>query len=373
MIILGDDRLGIKFQKKNINSSFRVYQECNSKFNSTFYDLIDGDNETKQTKALAFLLNAYPILIQELVDIPQITHMIRRVTKNDYINFLDCDYIQVDAEMMAQGTSKLRRDITITFYKEKTKILILVIEAKSIKLSFEIDVEKQLREYLSLVNFPSDGNTPKFGVSLTKYNQIFNEDSSFVSITWTDIIDILHKLIKDKNVLDPNNLIKDYYNFITGVDKNMKYFEKEVLSVPAGDTFDIIEKHNIHACPNTQSYNYKSSLFVTFRKRKGGEMKKLYGIDDVIILDPNNLSQLESIKELDLKYIVRLLSYIEERKKGLGFEKAKYYRFYILSESNNITLVNCPKPPCNNPGGWYYKLSEILSGKEYIEVDSDIN
>lgn len=101
-------------------------------------------------------------------------------------------------------------------------------------------------------------------------------------------------------------------------------------------------------------------------------MKTLYGVDDVIILNPSNISQLESIKELDLKYIDRLLNYIEERKQGLGFRKAEEYRFYILSESNRITLTHCPKPPANNPGGWYYKLSEILSGKACIEVDTDI-
>lgn len=369
----GGGRLSIKFQNNNIGSCFRVYQNHDSKLKSTFYDLIDGDNETKQTKAMAFLLNTYPILVQEIVSIPKINQMIRKTLKNDYINFLHSDYIQVDAEMMAVGTTKIRRDITLTFFKEKIKILIIVIEAKSIKLCNSVDIEKQLKGYLDLSNFPNDKNIQKFGISLTKYNQIFYENSSFVSITWVDIIDILHKLLKNKNFMDSNNLLEDYYKFITGVDKNMKYFEKEVLSVPAGDTFEIIEKYNIHACPNTQSYNYKSSLFITFRKKKGGEMKKIYGIGDVIILNPNDISQLESIKELDLKYIDRLLNYIEERKQGLGFRKAEEYRFYILSESNRITLTHCPKPPSNNPGGWYYKLSEVLSGKEYIEVDSDIN
>lgn len=101
-------------------------------------------------------------------------------------------------------------------------------------------------------------------------------------------------------------------------------------------------------------------------------MKSLYGIDDVIILNPNNISQLESIKELGVEYTDRLFNYIEERKQGLGFEKSEEYSFYILSESNRITLRHYPKPPINNPGGWYYKLAEVLSGKEFIAVDSDI-
>lgn len=251
-----------------MGSCFRVYQNYDSKLKSTFYDLIDGDNETKQTKAMAFLLTTYPILVEEIVSIPKIKYMLKNTLKDDHIKFLDSDYIQIDVEMMSKGRSKIRSDTTLTFFKGRVKQLIIIIEAKSIKLCNKVDVKKQLEEYLSEENFPNDKNTPKFGISLTKYNQIFDENSCFVSINWLDIINIISELLRNKKIIDSNNLLKDYYKFITGVDKNMKYFEKEVLSVSAGNTFEIIKKYNIYACPNTKNYSYKSSLFITFRKKE---------------------------------------------------------------------------------------------------------
>lgn len=354
----------------NIDCCFRLYQKSGSAIRSTFYDLIEGDTETKQTKALAFLLSKYPVLIQSIISMPQINKRIRDKLKDGYNDILEADYIQVDAEMIGEGTTGIRRDITITFYKNKRKSLVLIIEAKNIILNSRFNVEEQLASYMDPVNFPRDKDVPKLAVSLTRYNQVLDNQLDFISITWSNLIELVHLLLKDKRIKDTNNLLEDYYKFITGVDKNMRFFEKEVLSVPAGKTLEIIEKYNIHACPNTKNYNYKSSLFITFRMNNGGQMKTLYGIDDVIILNPHNASQIQSLKEMGLAYTDRILKYIEKREQGLGFGKGEEHRFYILSEKNKIELPHAPKPRANNSGGWYYSLSEMLNGKEFIDVNS---
>lgn len=364
--------MNILHLSKNIDCCFRLYQKSASTIRSTFYDLIAGDTETKQTKALAFLLSKYPVLIQSIINMHQINKRIRDKLNDGYRDILEADYIQVDAEMLAEGgATDIRRDITISFYKNKKKRLVLIIEAKNIKLSSRFNIIEQLASYMDPAHFPRDKDVPKLAVSLTRYNQVFDNKLDFISITWSDLIELVHLLLKDKRNTDTNNLLEDYYKFITGVDKNMRFFEKEVLSVPAGKTLEIIEEYNIHSCPNTQNYNYKSSLFITFRKKNGGQMKTLYGIDDVIILNPHNLSQIESLKEMGFVYTDRVINYIEKRKQGLGFDKGEEYRFYILSEKNKIELPHAPKPRANNPGGWYYSLSEMLNGKEYIDVNSE--
>lgn len=38
---------------------FKLYQKDESKIESTFFDLISGDKETKQTKGIAYLLVNY--------------------------------------------------------------------------------------------------------------------------------------------------------------------------------------------------------------------------------------------------------------------------------------------------------------------------
>lgn len=351
----------------SFSTSFKLYKKDeNSKTESTIFDLIDGERETKQTKGLAYIFMKFPELIDNLIK----THFIHKKIKNllgkGYKNFKNCDFVRVDAEMLAAGNSLIRRDITLTFYEYGIKKLIIVIEAKSIsKVNVSRNVIAQLKQYLDPVNYPGDNDVPRIGIILTSHRILIDDlNNDFINITWLDIISILHKYINLKN----HELIKEYYNFITGVNSGMNFFEVEVLSVPAGDTFDIIQSYNIHACPD--SYSYKTPLFITFRNKGGGEMKKLYKIKDIIVFDPTNTSYVDNLKENNLNYFDRLMGYLVERKNTYGFNhEREYYRFYILSETEQIELNHGPKPnKANNSGARYYSLSEILSGKKFIDV-----
>ncbi|MHC1714432.1 MAG: hypothetical protein AB9858_02355 [Acidaminococcaceae bacterium] len=327
------------------------------------------------------MLANYPDVLAAILNITKIKNELKKILGSTYKDILQSDFIQVDAEMLAQQSVKIRRDITVSFLKEKRKVLVIVIEAKSVKLNNPKSICEQLRMYFDDIYFPKDKDIPQLGITLTKYQQILN--GKFVGITWLEIINILHNVLnKNKN---KNNreyeLLNEYFKFITKVDKSMKYYEKEVLSISAGSTFDLINEYHIHACPNNSSYSYKDSLFITFRNSGGGEMSKLYKIKDIICLSPNNEAQLISLGEQKVKDgddIDRLLKYIEKRKEGnLKFEKAYEYRFYILSKKNNgenasdenIELMHKPRPKSNNAGGRYYTLSELLSGKKVVYGD----
>ncbi|BDH60310.1 hypothetical protein MTP04_04400 [Lysinibacillus sp. PLM2] len=348
---------------KNIQTTFRLYQSETSKFNSSFFDLINGENETKQTKGLAYLLNISPELLKEFLSMKKIKESIKKsLTNNEYKLFLKSDFAKIDAEMISVGIEKVRRDITLTFYYKSLKVFVLIIEAKNIKLGKNHKMEIQLQKYIDPNYFQGDIHIPKLVVSLTRYEQFF-ENPRFISITWEELIQILNKTIKSGSDETKALILKDYLNFITGVDKEMNFYEKEVLSVPAGKTFNEIAKYNIHACP--VSYNYRDSLFITFRQ-KGGVMERLYKVEKVIVIDPRSDSMIEVVAESEPLYKERILSYIRERKSKYGFNHDEEYRFYVLSEKEIISLPHTPHPERNNSGPRYYSLSEILSGKEIV-------
>ncbi|QFT87672.1 hypothetical protein FIU87_03320 [Bacillus sp. THAF10] len=352
-----------------VTTSFRVYQTENSRFQSSLFDLMDGDRETKQTKGLAYLFKLSPEFLKNFLAIGKMSRKIRGgLTSIQYQKYLACDYITVDAEMTSSGMERVRRDITLTFYSKSKKVLVLILEAKNIKLERNKSLEEQMQRYVDPQCFPQDKEVPTLAAALTKYEQPFITET-FLSLTWIEIIHILHKTLQQK--LDPTkiDLINDYYKFITGVDKGMKYYEREILSVSAAKTFQEITNHHIHACPNTTKYNYRDPIFITFRK-KGGEMDKLYKIEEIRIIPPGNLSVLNDISKSNLPYKERLLKYIEDRKKSHGFKSHDTYRFYILSEHNNIELSHRPRPEKNNAGGWYYTLSEMLKGEKVVVTDS---
>lgn len=352
------------------NAVFRLYQTEKSKYKSSLFDLIDGDRETKQTKGLAYLFNLSSEFLIEFLSINKIHEIIKkRLHIDEYLKFLSCDFLKVDAEMISEGGEKIRRDITLTFYYKSKKVLVLIIEAKNIKLGANFNLDEQLQRYVNPKYFPHDEHVPKIAVALTKYKQTFKTET-FVSITWVEMIKVLHQTLKLPLDSTKSLVLTDYYKFITGVDKGMHYYEKEILSVPAGKTFEEITNYHIHACPDTPSYNYRNPLFITFRQKSGGVMNKLYKIEDILILTPENLSILKDISESDLMFRDRLLAYIKERKGGHGFKRNDTYRFYILSEHDHISLFHNPRPEKNNAGGWYYTLSEMLSGREVVFTDS---
>ncbi len=362
--------MNLKLKHQSLTTAFRLYQTNQSKGQTSFFDLIDGDTETKQTKGLALILKHNPALIERLLNVHEVKRALVDILGSQVKQFIQSDYISVDAEMLGLGDVKIRRDITLTFYSRGIKQLILVIEAKSAKLDRVDGIEQQLRQYFDPLQFPGDVGVPALGLTLTKYKQWFSQGTNFISLTWMDIIMMLHENLAKSTFDSHMNLLRDFFQFITGVDKHMRFFEKEVLSVAAGSTYELIESSNIHSCPNTKGFRYKQSLFITFRSAGGGEMRKLYGIDDVLILNPTDDTQLMMIAQSGHPRADHLLAYIADRKKVLNFDQNTEYRFYLLSQTNQIELKHGPKPPKNNAGGWYYKISELLSGKQVVEVDA---
>lgn len=350
-----------------MKTMMRLYQEGRTDYHSTFFDLINGDTETKQTKGLAYLFSRYPKLIRLLL------RELNRRNPGDTPAFKeDYDFVQVDAEMLAAGVHKIRRDITLSLFQGNRKKLVIVIEAKSAGLYAKAqEVCSQLAAYLDPNNFPHDAGVPVYGVTLTKYKLIYDTGYQFLSLQWTDIVELINEMIRSEKKSGEDTIIaKQYIDFIHGVAKGMKYYEVEVLSVSAGKTHELTYKHCIHACPNSaKGYIYKTPLFITFRSGGGGEMHCLYKIDDIVVLDPFTPSLDAVLEGIQHELAARIKTYITERiQGGYGFNHpGEMYRFYDLSRTDLILLQHRPKPEKNAMGARYYTLAELLKGEKIVK------
>jgi hypothetical protein len=144
----------------------------------------------------------------------------------------------------------------------------------------------------------------------------------------------------------------------------MKFYEEEVLSLPAGSSIEFVEKYRIYSCPvSHRNANLKKSLFMTFRNKNGGEMSTLYKLDETVILNPSDSNEIDRLGETNLKpeYIKRLKDYLTAtREKWQDTDDCKYY---VFSE-DTIELSKKPRPKNGNQVNIaYYTLKELLQNE----------
>ena len=179
-------------------------------------------------------------------------------------------------------------------------------------------------------------NVPRIGLVLTKYK---HNVSNVINLEWSFMINFILDFCK-KN--PEHKLLNEYSDFIINIDSEMIFFEKEVLSIPAGRSFSKVEKHDIYNCPNNKNYSYKKPLYVTFRKTES-VMEFLYKIEDIIVLNPSDENEMEAFRNSTISDDVktRITNYISEPDYNIneGIEK----RFYVLSKEK-IELTHKPRP-----------------------------
>lgn len=316
---------------------------------ATLFDLIDGDQETKQTKGLAYVFHSCPKFLELFLD---------NTLSGHGVSARDFDYIAVDAEMMSADSPPMRRDITFSCYIKNIKKAVVVIEAKSIKGAEDGGLELQIQQYMSARHFPYDSNIPTLGISLTKHRHAFDPGSSLISVTWLELIEWLWRFVSSEGP----SVAKEYLDFLIKVDHGMHFYEAEVLSLAAKRTESELKQYHIYACANHKSH--PTALFMAFRG-EGGGMDALYKVVQVFVADPNHPSFEEQVSFLPDPERKRVLSFVEERMGKYGF-KNEAYRFYILSEREKISLPHRPRPKVANQSKRVYSLATILSGQEII-------
>ncbi|WP_342598080.1 HNH endonuclease [Psychrobacillus sp. FSL H8-0483] len=147
----------------------------------------------------------------------------------------------------------------------------------------------------------------------------------------------------------------------------MQQYEREIISIPASGTLDLIYKYGIHAHPDKKGYEYKNSLYYTFRG-KGGVMERLYFVEDIFRLNPYDKNIINNTIQ-DTTQKKRVIHYIEERKNTYGFnEQNTDYKFYILKPY--IQLKNMPRHP-KQANHCYFTINELLSGKTELKISNE--
>ena len=70
----------------------------------------------------------------------------------------------------------------------------------------------------------------------------------------------------------------------------MTTFEKEILSIPAGRSYDNVVDSFVYECSDNDNYLpfNKIPLFIAFRKDNGGEMEKLYMLEVLLRINFKN-------------------------------------------------------------------------------------
>jgi hypothetical protein len=216
--------------------------------------------------------------------------------------------IEVSAERFTEDHN--RADIVFKIDRGGKPLLAVILEAKSIKVSVhKASLLTQITHYLHGAQFPGIEAYPRIAVVLTKYMQNI---AGVACITWDDVILLLKSHSRQK---DDNSLISQYLHFLLDIDKTMKYYEKEVLSIPAGKSIDRVEKYTVYECPDKLKYNYKKPLFICFREGRGGVMDSLYKIEEIVVFNPLEKSELETFKNSTLpdNWKKRILDYAISR------------------------------------------------------------
>ena len=234
------------------------------------FDLM-GEKEPDQTKGLGLILAESQSAMKALLQMLKLSTLSRKILSYKWV---------VECETIASN-SKDRADIIIYFYRNNTPQYVIMIEAKSINSNVPSStIVSQLTSYSKrfpiLNTFP---NVLLVALSISKNLNITNVKF----LTWDDLINALLQIHEP--------IVENYINHLTRISNKMKYYTHEVMSIPAGKTYNLIKENSIYIC-TIYGKHYKAraqerSLYVGCRQR-GGKITELYKIKEIIQLNLSN-------------------------------------------------------------------------------------
>ena len=341
---------------------YRIYNRPNC----SFFDLIAGDRETKQSKGLGLLLAKCPSITNTLIKL-----IYNRMHNNSLPKY--SSYV-VDCELSNTIDKSLRADIVIRFYDNCNPILAVVIETKSINNPIlSSNVINQVQNYAKNLPQLAPFNNNTLAVALTSFISMHSVSNNMVvHISWMDIIEMLEKSSSKVRWTFEKILIYDYLNFLIKTNKLMNHYSVEVMSIPAGATINGVTNCGIYECPfvnssgnaqnvgKTNFYNRYSKqipLYMAFRD-KGGEVRTLYKLAGIEFLDIKDQTAINAIDK-EGKYTnfdQRISNYLSLYGNVSGLKQV-----FVLDLDNSISLP-CPVRYQNrSPRGLdYRKLNEFF-------------
>ena len=313
---------------------FRKY----GKLNCTVFDLISGDLEPKQTMALGFLLARSKIAMQSFLRLINC-----KITYDKAI--IDCE-----AQRKQNGNND-RIDILVRFYHNNNPKHALIIEAKSARAntsaqSAATQASKYTHGFSQLASFANR-------IEIISLTREVKEITQSISISWSELISTLF------NVSSKDKLIKEFLDYFLNIKGSMKYYDEEILSIPARETYDAIMESGIYECPQDYS-SRKRSLFITFRRNEG-RMFRLFKLTDVFELDINDATAIAVIESSVPGFSQRLSKYKQILLTKNNNNVSGNKRVYVLDMERPIILPVPVRPIENNAPPVYYGLHEFFS------------
>ncbi len=343
----------------SIYSDFNAYRRNADKPGKSIFDLLGvGDQETRQTQALAYTLARCPSLLEDIFRCTQIRDWIKR-QKLSLPRKVQS--IRIDSEL-THSAGQERADIICRLNRNHEQSVTLVVEAKRIggRTPSPDQIAAQLRKYCV---FPElTARKPNLIPVAITHDRLASDE--FVSITWREIANWSFEVRPDAVGSD---LALDFFNYITRDNRMLNFYEVEVLSVPAGNTYEFTERHHIHAHPDR--FPYKRPLRIAFRQ-SGSRMDAIRKIEDIILLDPFDNENGTNLRRTNMKpeIVNRLLGYIDERMTNSSFSN-EIYRFYILDAERQIRLPHGPKYVAQNHQ--YFSLETLLDANRTTLTKAD--
>lgn len=331
---------------------FRLY----NKLNCSIFDLI-GDKEPDQTKGLGYLLYYSPEAMKLFLSLvyPGDNKKIKELLAARCI--IDCELIQKTG-----GKTSKRSDIVIRFFDGINPKEAIIVEAKSAKGRIgNIGATSQVNDYKKLFQPLTYFKTNITLVTLTTVVQIVN--TSVKTITWQGIRAAF------SSATEP--IIQEYLNYINKIKGVMNFYNKEILSIPAGNTIEYAKDKTIaiYECPNdSKAKGYRTykaraeskPLYVTFRERGNhGVMRHLHKIQDVVSLDFNDNSAIAVLDAMG-KY-PNIKNRLENYRNKTNVTGTKFVFIFDIDESIELPFPvqydNSSQAP---QGDVYLSLKEVF-------------
>jgi hypothetical protein len=330
-------------------AEFRIY----NKLDCNLFDLI-GHKEPDQTKGLGLLLAKSDLYRNEFLKLVGTS--------------LQYDQCIVDCELIFLNNFNLkcRADIVLRFYNtQKQPISAIIIEAKGLNNNHTSNqtVASQVSNYT-----PTSILLP-FGLNVKTIilTNVKCCDSASTSITWMEIRELLYTTLGNKKISNgERSLMQDYLKYINKVQNIMKFYNEEVMSIPAGTSYNLVKKYGIYECPiDGKHYQARANakpLYVAFRQKRG-KVTELFKVKDIIELDIRNYGNtyvdpaiLPLLNSLDIKNINGYFNQQSNIPLATGPSNKKYV--FIL-ETNCIKATKEPSFPKIRVQQ-FHKLSDFL-------------
>lgn len=349
---------------------YRLYGELNC----NIFSLI-GYKEPDQTKSLGYVFS------QSLSAIKALLGLIHwRLTESM------CGHIIIDCELPEKDEDNkgYRADIVLRFYdKLYNPIKAVCIEAKSKGKKIDnVGASSQVDEYCSKFVSLKPFKENIALVTLTDVTSVVMGTEHIIPISWGDLITALEKVCEKGK--EP--IVQEYINYLLKINGNMKQYDKEILSIPAGDTIEKVKSNYLYECPATEKYKARIEshpLYITFReKRNKGRMTTLYKIKDIVKIYltadgvKKDMQEYIRFKYPEEKDLIERIKNICSRQEGEDLYKEEDKALFILDRKESIELPYPVQYKNRAPQGPHYlTLSQVLSkpdeGKNYVEIKKE--